>query len=76
MHIFEHDFGEGASDLERLRYLIQNKNFPEYGFSLEGEETSNMDEPTFIGLVKQMKTHIHQGDVFQIVPSRAFSRKF
>jgi anthranilate synthase component 1 len=27
-------------------------------------------------LVEKMKTHIFRGDVFQIVPSRAFSRKF
>lgn len=76
MHIFEHAFGEEESGLERIRHLILNKNVPEYGFSLEGEENSNMNGDEFIALVEQMKTHIYKGDVFQIVPSRAFSQKF
>lgn len=78
MHIFEHTIGNepASSDLERVRYLIQNKNFPEYGFSLEGEEQSSMNDDDFMELVERMKTHIYKGDVFQIVPSRAFSRRF
>src|SRR5690606_5291048 len=76
MHIFEHAFGEEESGLERIRHLILNKNVPEYGFSLEGEENSNMNGDEFIALVEQMKTHIYKGDAFQIVPSRAFSQKF
>lgn len=77
LHLFEHSFSENAeSDLEKVRYLIQNKNFPEYNFNLEAEEASNMQDEDFIALVEKMKTHIFRGDVFQIVPSRAFSRKF
>lgn len=77
IHLFEHNFSENAaSDLDKVRYLIQNKNFPEYRFHLESEEKSNMQDQDFMELVEKMKTHIFRGDVFQIVPSRAFSRKF
>jgi anthranilate synthase component 1 len=77
LHIFEHLFEEEeASKIDVVRNLIQNKNFPEYHFSLVGEEASNMKNEEFIELVEKMKTHIYRGDVFQIVPSRAFSRKF
>lgn len=77
IHLFEHNFSENAaSDLDKVRYLIQNKNFPEYRFHLESEEKSNMQDQDFMKLVEKMKTHIFRGDVFQIVPSRAFSRKF
>lgn len=77
MHIFEHSTSEHeTSEMDKLRYLIQNKNFPEYSFSLESEEQSNMEDEDFIRLVNKMKEHIFRGDVFQIVPSRAFSRNF
>lgn len=78
LYIFEHQLegAEATSGLEKIQYLIQNKNFPEYSFSLAGEEGSNMTEDDFKSLVAKMKEHIHRGDVFQIVPSRSFSRSF
>lgn len=77
LYVFEHRLeGDEVSELDKLQYLIQNKNFPEYSFTLAGEETSNMADDDFKQLVETMKTHIYRGDVFQIVPSRAFARKF
>ncbi|HEY8782791.1 MAG TPA: anthranilate synthase component I family protein [Mucilaginibacter sp.] len=62
--------------LERLSDLIRNKNFPEYHFESNNEEQSNLTNEEFIAVVEKMKQHIFRGDVFQIVPSRGFSRKF
>jgi len=60
----------------RIEDLIKNKNFPEYSFRSDGEEKSNLSDQGFIAIVEKMKQHIYRGDVFQIVPSRAFSKKF
>ncbi|MGV3761698.1 anthranilate synthase component I family protein [Parapedobacter sp.] len=78
LFIFEHQLkdDDSPSGLEKIQYLIQNKNFPEYRFSLNGDESSNMGDVDFKTLVEKMKTHIFRGDVFQIVPSRGFSRPF
>ncbi|HMR19946.1 MAG TPA: chorismate-binding protein, partial [Sphingobacterium sp.] len=76
LYIFENLLDQEQSDLERLEYLIQNKNFPEYSFQTKGVETSNMTDNIFRDLVVKMKEHIQRGDVFQIVPSRAFSTPF
>src|SRR5690606_35080700 len=78
LYIFEHQLedDESPSGLEKIQNLIQNKNFPEYNFSLNGDEASNMGDADFKTLVEKMKTHIFRGDVFQIVPSRGFSRPF
>lgn len=76
LFIFENLLDKEPSDLERLEYLIQNKNFPEYSFQCKGEESSNMSDEKFRQLVVKMKQHIQRGDVFQIVPSRAFSIAF
>lgn len=78
LYIFENKIeGEDEiSEMEKVKYLIQNKNFPEYSFKIESEEYSNLKDDEFIELVHKMKEHIQRGDVFQIVPSRAFSRHF
>lgn len=78
LFIFEHQLegDDRPSGLEKIQHLIQNKNFPEYSFSLNGEETSNMTDEAFESLVVTMKNHIYRGDVFQIVPSRSFARPF
>jgi anthranilate synthase component 1 len=78
LYIF-HNQPDGDTDdsgLQKLADLIRNKNFPEYHFQSKHEEQSNLTDEEFMELVEKMKTHIFRGDVFQIVPSRAFSRSF
>ncbi|KQC01519.1 anthranilate synthase component I family protein [Pedobacter sp. Hv1] len=72
-NVFNEDENE---DLTKIEYIIQNKNFPEYSFKTNGEETSNLTDDGFMVMVEQLKKHIYRGDVFQIVPSRAFSQGF
>lgn len=77
LYVFEHYYGEPEEDgLSKMQYLIQNKNFPEYKFELNGDESSNKTDEGYKALVEKTKEHIFRGDVFQIVPSRAFSRPF
>ena len=68
--------GDQTEGMEKIEYLIQNKNFPEYGFDTLGEESSNLSNEQFMDMVDTMKKHILRGDVFQIVPSRAFRQGF
>ena len=78
LYIF-HNQPEGETEngnLEKMADLIKNKNFPEYSFESNGPEQSNLTNEEFVALVEKMKEHIYRGDVFQIVPSRAFSRTF
>ena len=62
--------------LEKIADLIRNKNFPEYHFESKSLEESNLTGDEFMAVVEKMKLHIYRGDVFQIVPSRAFSKGF
>jgi anthranilate synthase component 1 len=78
LYIF-HNQVEGQPEtngLEKIEDLIKNKNFPEYSFKSSEAEQSNLTNEEFIAIVEKMKQHIYRGDVFQIVPSRAFSRRF
>jgi anthranilate synthase component 1 len=75
--LFKNTFNDDDNDdLSKMEYIIQNKNFPEYDFSINGEENSNLSDQEFIDTVEKLKKHIYRGDVFQIVPSRAFTQGF
>ncbi|MEN0056559.1 MAG: anthranilate synthase component I family protein [Mucilaginibacter sp.] len=78
LYIFHNQAVDGPTNggIEKLEYLIKNKNFPEYNFKSKDAEQSNLTNDEFIAIVEKMKQHIYRGDVFQIVPSRAFSRTF
>jgi len=65
-----------TAGIQKIEDLIKNKNFPEYKFQSDKEEKSNLTNEEFIAIVEKMKLHIYRGDVFQIVPSRAFSKQF
>ncbi|TAE01139.1 MAG: anthranilate synthase component I family protein [Bacteroidetes bacterium] len=56
--------------------LLNSKNFTTYHFEPSAEETSNVSNDDFKALVRLGKDHCHQGNVFQIVLSRQFSRTF
>ena len=75
--LFKNTFnGDADQELEKIEYLIQNKNFPEYSFRPSGEESSNLSDAGFMEMVEKLKKHILRGDVFQIVPSRAYKQAF
>lgn len=79
LYIFEHTYDNGSdqkSRIEEIQSLIFNKNFAEYDFFCQGEESSNVTDQEFLEVIKQCQSHCFRGDVFQIVPSRQFQRSF
>lgn len=79
LYIFEHDYGTGSAvdhSLEQLEILIKNRNYPTYGFTVTSEETSNFTDDEVRDVIRTCIAHCLRGDVFQIVPSRRFSRTF
>jgi anthranilate synthase component 1 len=81
LYIFEHmpENNQSASDASGIDYivsLIQNKNYPSYTFSLQDDETTNQTDQEFLKVLASGQHHCQIGDVFQIVLSRRFARKF
>ncbi len=77
LYLFDHDSENRAGGgLAALEALIENKNFASYGFKIEGEERSNFTDDEFRNVIRAGKGHCHRGDVFQVVFSRAFCRKY
>ena len=55
--LFKNTFnGDDTEDLEKIEYIIQNKNFPEYTFKTNGEESSNLSNQDFMDIVEKMKS--------------------
>lgn len=78
LYIFEHQYGDTAQDsgLDQIEILIKNRNFPQYNFQITSEESSNVTDDEMRGVIQKGIDHCLRGDVFQIVPSRRFSRDF
>jgi anthranilate synthase component 1 len=64
------------SHVEEVKSLLRNRSLGSFQFSAYDEEKSNLSDYEFIEMVKMGKKHCFLGDVFQIVLSRHFSRKF
>ncbi len=78
LYIFEHQYGDTTSEggLDEIEILIKNRNFPKYDFKITSDETSNVTDDEMRKVIRQGIDHCLRGDVFQIVPSRRFSRDF
>jgi anthranilate synthase component 1 len=68
--------GDEKSQMPELLSAIQNKNVPSFPFDTSGEEKSSSTDPEFIEMVKKGIAHCYRGDVFQVVLSRRFIRKY
>lgn len=64
------------SEFEVIESLIRNKDCPVYPFSAEEKECSNISDEEYMQMVEKGKEHCFRGDVFQIVLSRNFHRRF
>ena len=77
MHLFEHRLEtEEESTLDELITIIDNKNFSDYHFALEGDEVSNYSDDEFLDILSSGRQHCLRGDVFQIVLSRRFKTEY
>lgn len=71
---YNDDFPAGESG--RVLSFLANHNTTSYPFSADDKEESLTDDITFMGMVKEATRHCSIGDVFQMVLSRRFRRRF
>ncbi len=86
VHLFEHRYaGEnGAAEtrsrlgmnLESLEMLVRTPKTATRNFTMTGGEESNVTDGQMRETIQKCIAHCLRGDVFQIVPSRRFSRRF
>jgi anthranilate synthase component 1 len=69
--------GQTSGDgLERIERIIYSNRMGVYPFAYGRDETSYMDDDSYMDMVRRGIAHCRRGDVFQIVLSRRFSGSF
>jgi len=76
MYLFDHQVGDGPSNLDELETAIRANTDPSYQFYVEGAETSNLTDNEFLEIAQRGIDHCHRGDVFQIVLSRRYTQGY
>lgn len=78
LYIFQHHTeGQDEGDNRReIKSFIENRDFASYSFHSESEVKSNFTDSAYKAVVREGIKHCKRGDVFQVVLSREFRRKF
>ena len=76
LFIIENNINGIESEVDIVESLIKSKDVPTFPFAAKGNETSNMDDATYMAMVEKGIASCHRGDVFQIVLSRRFEQSF
>ncbi len=83
LHLFEHTYtSEGKEPapvqdgLETLEFFVRNPKRTTSVFRATGGEETNIEDDRMREIIQQCIRHCLRGDVFQIVPSRRYSRTF
>lgn len=83
LYIFEHTYTPEGQEpapmkegLETLEFFVKNPKMTTSKFKADTEETTNINDDDMREIINKCIGHCLRGDVFQIVPSRRFARKF
>lgn len=74
--VLENRFGDSAPAIDRFIDNLNTTLVAGFQFTAAGEEQSEISDDRFREMVASAKNHIQRGDIFQIVLSRKFSRRF
>lgn len=74
--LLEHLQEDELSQMDHISELISKRAISHFDFSADAIETSNFTNPNFLKAIATGIEHCYLGDVFQVVLSRKFRRKF
>lgn len=76
VHLLEHVLEDAPCTLTKIIEILQQPSVPQFDFSLDGIESTNLSDATFLEHIKQGKKWCQLGEVFQIVLSRRYVQGF
>jgi anthranilate synthase component 1 len=76
LYICENEIPGLTGNASAVETLIRGKDCPVFPFQLSGNEAANMSDLEYMRMVENGRQHCLRGDVFQLVLSRRFSRRF
>jgi anthranilate synthase component 1 len=76
LQIIENQIDGEEGETGKIESLLNSRNVAIYSFDTVGEEDRNVTDDQYREMVGKGKRHCFLGDVFQVVLSRQFSRRF
>jgi anthranilate synthase component 1 len=76
LQITENQINGDTSEIDRIKTLLNSRNFAIYPFRTVGIEEQNITDEQYKEMVCKSKEHCFRGDVFQVVLSRQFRQHF
>lgn len=76
MYFCENKMNGVESDAALIESVIRGRDVPKFPFSLKGDEIQDISDEQFLEMVSKGKENCARGDVFQIVLSRGYRRRF
>ena len=76
LQIIENRINGEPGEIDRIESLLNSRNLAIYSFKCDNDEERNITDEQYMAMVTKGKEHCMLGDVFQVVMSRQFSRKF
>ncbi len=83
LFLFEHAYAREGLEaifkqdgLETLEFFVKNPKRTSDNFKITGDEQTNIEDDEMRSIIKKCIKHCLRGDVFQIVPSRRYSRTY
>ncbi len=76
LYICENKIKGQESETDLIESIIRSRDVPVFPFNLKGEEVADITDDDYLEMVRKGIASCARGDVFQIVLSRNFHRKF
>lgn len=76
IYLLEHLLEDQNSEIDAIQQIMNNRAVTHYQFTSQVGETTNFTDTDFLKIIRAGIDHCHLGNVFQVVFSRKFTKKF
>jgi anthranilate synthase component 1 len=76
MEIHEYLQEGEASTINEIIQLLDYKDVQTFSFQTKGDETSNITDELYKSNIRKAKSHLQNGDIFQVVLSRRYNQRY
>ncbi len=76
MEIHEYLQENETSSIDKIIQMLNYKDVQTFSFHVDGEESSNIEDEQYKSNIRQAKSHLQNGDIFQVVLSRRYEQSY
>lgn len=76
MEIHEYLEDGEPSSINNIIQMLNYKDVQTFSFNTDGQESSNIEDEHYKSNIRQAKSHLQNGDIFQVVLSRRYEQSY